>query len=101
MENNFSDRGHQMNEFQKKILAMQIQQAQGSPCILCGKRSDGAGAFLPDKEFAAKIGQPKGKLRMIVYALCSRCQRRKKNLMEKVEQQILSDYLAMNGNRQN
>lgn len=90
-----------MNDFQKSLVEMRIRQAQHMPCILCGKKSDGAGAFIPnDPEFAAKLGQPKGKTRICVYALCSRCQK-KKDWMEKVEQAMLKDVLAANGNGQN
>lgn len=90
-----------MNGYQKKLIEMQLQQVLGSPCMLCGRKSDGAGVFIPDNEFAAKVGQPKGKLRVIVYGVCSRCVKRKKNCAELAEQQILTDYLAMNGSRQN
>jgi hypothetical protein len=90
-----------MNEFQKNIIAMKIEQAKHKPCILCEKKSDGAGVFIPDAEFAAKLGQPKKKIRLAVYSLCSRCQKKNKNWMDQIEDKILSDYLQHDGNRQN
>jgi len=90
-----------MNDFQKSLIAMKIQEAQKKPCILCGKKADAAGVFIPDNpEFAAKIGQPKGKTRLCVYSICDRCHK-KSDWMERVEQSMLADVLAATGNKQN
>ena len=89
-----------MNKFDQALIALKIKQCQSKPCILCGKKSDGAGVFVPDEEFAAKVGKPKNKLRLFVYAICSRCQK-KKDWVEMVEDTLLSDTLALRNNVQN
>ena len=90
----------EMNKFDQALIALKIQQCQTKPCILCGKQSDGAGVFVPDDEFAAKVGKPKNKLRLYVYALCSRCKKKKK-WMEMVEDSLLVDTMALRKNVQN
>ena len=89
-----------MNDFQMSILAMKVQQAQKKPCMLCGKKPDGAGVFFPSVEFGPKVGQPKGKTRACVYSLCSKC-KSKSDWEEKVEQALIKSYLASKGNNQN
>ena len=89
-----------MNKFDQQLIALKIEQCKSKPCILCEKKSGGAGVFIPDEEFAAKIGKPKKKLRLFVYPLCSRCQK-KKNFPELVEDILLADTLAKRNNVQN
>tara|TARA_R110000868_G_scaffold385800_2_gene653832 strand:- start:915 stop:1184 length:270 start_codon:yes stop_codon:yes gene_type:complete len=89
-----------MNDFQKSLLAMKVKEAQKKPCLLCGKKSDAVGIFFPDGEFAVKVGQPKGKTRVFVYSLCSRC-KKKSDCSEKIDQHILAGVLSSSGNKQN
>jgi hypothetical protein len=89
-----------MNEFNKTLIALKIEQAKNKPCILCERIAGGAGVFVPDEEFAAKVGKPKNKLRLFVYPLCARCQK-KKNFPELVEDILLADTLSRRNNIQN
>lgn len=89
-----------MNEFQSFRLKMMLQQCKGKPCILCGVRADIGVALFPDDDFAKKIGQPRGKCRVVVYPICSKCQK-KKDASKRAEQEILADYRKATGNQQN
>jgi hypothetical protein len=89
-----------MNDFQKSLVEMKIKEAQKKPCLLCGKKSDAVGLFFPSGEFAVKVGQPKGKTRLFVYSLCSRC-KKKSDCSEKIDQRILAGVFELNGNKQN
>lgn len=42
-------------------------------CILCGAPPAYGGVFEPSEDQARRLGQPKGKKRFILYAVCSRC----------------------------
>lgn len=53
-----------------------VHAARTMQCILCGSEPHASGAFIPTPEFAEKIGQPKGKLRTLYYAICKRCMER-------------------------
>lgn len=44
-----------------------------SQCLLCGGASVVGGIFIPNEAFAKRIGQPKGKQRLVFYALCEAC----------------------------
>ena len=46
--------------------------------------------FVPNETFAKKIGEPKGKQRVIVYALCNRCADLP-NSADRVHRAILAD----------
>jgi hypothetical protein len=43
------------------------------PCFLCGAKAAGAGVYLPTGRLARELGQPAGKSRMFVHALCGTC----------------------------
>jgi hypothetical protein len=42
-------------------------------CSLCGEPVAHIGIFVPTESFAKRIGQPKGKHRVVVYGLCEDC----------------------------
>jgi hypothetical protein len=42
-------------------------------CSLCDQPFLAVGLFVPTESFAKRIGQPKGKQRLIVYGLCEGC----------------------------
>lgn len=43
-------------------------------CSLCSERpAIFTGVFQPNQEFAKRIGQPKGKVRLVLYRVCDHC----------------------------
>lgn len=64
-----------------------------SQCLLCGGVAGrGRGVFEPDAAFAKRIGQPKGKRRIVFYALCDACWGlSRQHLMERVERKLLQE----------
>jgi hypothetical protein len=44
-------------------------------CCLCDERAALMGIFVPTESFARRIGQPEGKQRVVLYALCEPCSR--------------------------
>ncbi len=61
-----------------------------SYCTLCGGRRAYVALFIPSPDFAKKIGQPEGKERLVVYALCDPCFALP-DRVAKVEWQMLED----------
>jgi hypothetical protein len=43
------------------------------PCFLCGARAAGVGIYQPTGKLAGRLGQPVGKTRLFVHALCETC----------------------------
>jgi len=50
-------------------------------CLLCGGPMKVVGLFFPNPDVAKRLGQPKGKQRVVFYALCAACN----DLPDKVE----------------
>jgi len=44
-----------------------------NPCCLCGTLTHSFGIFEPNPPFAARIGEPPGKRRLIFYSVCNEC----------------------------
>ncbi len=57
-------------------------------CILCNRRPNLTGMFFPNKP--ANYGAPPGKMRIIMYPICSKC-RRKPGSSARVERAIKDD----------
>ena len=62
-------------------------------CLLCGEIAGrGRGIFEPNESIAKRIGQPKGKRRIVFYALCDACfGLPREPLMERVEAKLLHE----------
>jgi hypothetical protein len=54
-----------------------------------------AGMFTPNENFAKRIGQPKNKRRVAIYALCQPCADDYDRAIRRVEQRILCEVAAM------
>lgn len=78
------------------VIPDQIEQVISDPasfgvtlCVLCEKVPSYLGTFFPTPTFAKRIGQPKGKHRLVVYAICDDCFELP-NRTERVEASFLS-----------
>jgi hypothetical protein len=60
------------------------------PCLVCGGRAGFIGVFLPNPEFARRIGIPKGKQQVIGYKICERCAE-EPGVTQQVESLMLQD----------
>jgi hypothetical protein len=61
-----------------------MKAGQRRPCLLCGRRAHRAGVFMPHPEKQHLVNAPPGKIRVIVYALCKSCGRRRVIAVEAV-----------------
>jgi hypothetical protein len=57
----------------EQLLRASLPSKDQAACSLCGGPVAYAGIFAPTKSFAKRIGQPEGKYRIVVYALCEDC----------------------------
>jgi len=80
-----------MSEVERIMQAAMSMARRMEPCILCGKRTKQIGLFFPNHSQA--FGAPKGKTRVIVYALCEDHPINAET-QEETEQRILSEYGA-------
>lgn len=64
-----------------------------SECLLCGGIAGrGRGVFEPGKAIAKRIGQPKGKRRIVFYVLCDACfGLPREQVAERVEAKLLQE----------
>jgi hypothetical protein len=70
-----------------ETLAEALDTARG--CTLCKSRSaPNKALFVPTEKFSRRIGAPKGKLRVLTYALCEPCSQLP-GVVELVEIEIL------------
>ncbi len=86
--------GIQMNHeealpfIQDQLLAI---ATNGASCVLCGSATNNPAVFYTNEEYGKKIGAPEGKQRVIVYAICTYCQK-KKDSIALVEAELIKDY---------
>jgi hypothetical protein len=64
-----------------------------SGCALCRGNIAVTAIFKPTEAFGNRIGQPKGKRRLVVYGLCNQCSLRS-DLADAVEREILKQMGA-------
>lgn len=60
-------------------------------CSVCLGPSDLISIFWPNESFARRIGQPEGKMRVVVYGICHVC-RELPDRAQRVEREILRDF---------
>ena len=58
-------------------------------CILCGKKSDAMGTFIPEDQEAVQA--PKGKARACFYPICQKCASKPEN-KPKIEDILMQQY---------
>ncbi len=63
-------------------------------CLLCGRRPQYLGVFVPKNQ--AVIAAPPSKVRTIAYALCRKCKRKGMAAVEKVLQRDIGEMAARN-----
>lgn len=56
-------------------------------CVLCAGPPAFIGVFGPNPDFARRLGAPKGKQRLILYAVCNNCKHR----LDDIEAQMARD----------
>lgn len=64
------------------------------PCLLCGRRAAFVALFIPTPRLRQMWGEPPGKVRIVKYSLCKRCQR-KPTCTARVEAKIFSEVAAI------
>ena len=65
-------------------------------CIVCGKKANMMGLFVPDRPM--EWGAPEGKQRIFQYSICLKCKNHKYS-MQKVEKAIADDLKNLFPNR--
>jgi hypothetical protein len=75
----------------KKIEAGEIKAPF---CFLCKKPPEYTNAYVPTPDVAKRLGQPKGKQRVIIYGVCEPCmdQHGKSEIMELMERSVLQRH---------
>ena len=53
------------------IETMVVSQQAAMPCILCGRRTRQRGIFVPGEGQGRELGEPAGKQRLFIYAVCN------------------------------
>jgi hypothetical protein len=76
-------------KYQDKALRVAMGVVQLQPCVLCGQKSDGCGVYVPTD--SVQFGGTNGQQRVIVYSLCSTCQK-SPGAHERVEALLASRY---------
>ena len=81
-----------INEAIRLIKAGQAKVRE--TCALCGRKADGVGIFMPSEQFAKRIGQSEGKVRIALYSGCSSCQDKlgMPEYMRRIELVMEADY---------
>lgn len=48
-----------------------MERARRAGCLLCGRRAAFVGIWTPTAAYRRRLGEPRGKTRLVVYAVCA------------------------------